>query len=502
MNITINNFNNTNINYKSQHKLETFKYKDLKKIPHLTCACCGKEMITVQDLYGAFRTITLPLRSIIKKGFFKSWEQSKPTWDLLNQLATKYPDKSLDQMLAADEDLQTKLTDTIEQSVYMNPKGFKIKDSKQLHNHVNGLYNNIRSYSRSQLRGSGQVMKRFQAFKPILKDEKLAAFEQLEIYAQKYPKKTLSEIIKMDEIYKHHFIKNRIFRYELKEKSDFHFQNIETMLKKSAPKKTDYIMNLKRCAVDLLAREHDVDSRRLKLKDFYINALKELNCEKLKDKVLNEVEEIPIIYVNKDSFFVDAYNNKFNDYQIIISILSPYEATFEHIIPASQNGPDDISNGLVMCPICNRARKDTHYIDFIKYHPLMPYNTQKQILQISQLILAGKADDYLSLYPIQVAKTLSDYTNGAISPDITSYCKKRIKKADNKIQKGFDEIKKIKEERNQMQAEKAELEKRLQELENGIIAKRAQIKQSNSAISHDLGIKHALEKQIEVKNKS
>ena len=69
-------------------------------------------------------------------------------------------------------------------------------------------------------------MKRFSGFKNILLGSKLETFEQLEIYARKYPRKTLEEIINLDEVYRFHQQKDWLQRASTREKMDYHFDNI------------------------------------------------------------------------------------------------------------------------------------------------------------------------------------------------------------------------------------------------------------------------------------
>ena len=71
------------------------------------------------------------------------------------------------------------------------------------------------------------------------------------------------------------------------------------------------------------------------LKDIYESKLEELGLIKIKDRVLKEVDKIPLTLPNKDYFFKYAYDNKLNDFQIIEKLLRPQWATFEHIIKSS-----------------------------------------------------------------------------------------------------------------------------------------------------------------------
>ena len=61
---------------------------------------------------------------------------------------------------------------------------------------------------------------------------------------------------------------------------------------------------------------------------------------------------------------------------------------------------------------------------FAQYHPLMPYHAQKQVEQISNLILTGKLDSSFATYPIEIASTYETASKGKIKIDSSAYCKK------------------------------------------------------------------------------
>jgi hypothetical protein len=70
----------------------------------------------------------------------------------------------------------------------------------------------------------------------------------------------------------------------------------------------------------------------------------------------------------------------------------------------------------------------------------MPYNAQKQLLQISDLILHGRISSEYKDYPIKIASTLYEYSDGKIDVDITSYAQKASKKYSKDVKKRAGEI--------------------------------------------------------------
>lgn len=500
MNLSITPISNKNINFGQIPKPRSRQtMKVFRDIPHLTCACCGREMITPLEIEKAFKRVSLPLKSIIKKGILKNWEQATTTWELLNNFVLNYPDKSLRYILEIEENKKNLLR-TLEESVFINPCGFKIKGEKSLQSRVGFLFETIKKSSNSNLKSSNQLIKRFSSFKHILKDDKLDVFEQLEIYAQKYPRKTLSQIMAMDEVYQYHSQRHYLQSLDLHQKREFHFNNIEKIIKKASLENIEEFNKLKIYS-QRFYQKGDEDAYKLKLREAYEAKLDELGLEKIKDKVLKEVDQIPLTSKQKDFFFKRAHEDKLDDYHIIMGLLNPYMSTFEHVNASSLGGADHVNNGIVLCSVCNSKRGNKSYADWIHYHPRLPYNTQKQILKISQLILDGKFDDSLNFYPVKIAKTLYKVSEGKIKLDISEYSKKATKMAEKRVAEKENIVVGLEEEATQMNDEVVALSKQLVELlerkealEKNMHNKKVEIETLKSEIVDDVALKSMLEK--------
>ena len=189
-------------------------------------------------------------------------------------------------------------------------------------------------------------------------------------------------------------------------------------------------------------------------------------------------------------------------YFIIYSILKPSVASFEHIKPKWDKGGDNIANGIIMCRRCNQMRNRTPYGEFIEYHPMMPYNTQKQIMQISDFILNGKLNDEYKFWPIEVARTLEEYTDGKIKPDISDYCKRGARKI-KKIERARSEI--IDNKTKLLRENKAKKEALLKELQK-LEAETKNIKDERSNLiresTRDKSLSRQMKEYIEKKNEN
>lgn len=480
-------FNNQNsVNFKQAQKVNRLTtYSQFKLIPNLNCACCGRKTVRPIDFHSAFRSITLPLKSIIQRGLLDHWKNHKYVWGLLQNLAKCFPNKSFDQIKYDNQGLHMEILDMIAESLEQNPKYNNPAKKKEK---VNSLYHDVLDSSRSDLRCSKKVVERMKAFKKSLEKEpiKLAAFEQLEIYAQKYPQMTLSQILAIEEIHKFHETKDLLQRAETREKLDYHFTNVAKLIEKSSPGSEDLIYDLKDEALDILSKTQDQEARIPKIKKLYTEALTTIGCEKIIKKVHKELEEVPTTFFTKDSFFAYAYKHKLNDYQIISSIFSSSIATSEHIDAASKGGGDNLGNISVFCQRCNLARGNDPYIEFVEYHPEMPKNEQRQINQIANYILKNDVCTKAVFYPMDVAQTLREATDKKVDPDVSKYCEKQSQKLSQVIEAQKDEVKALRAERRQMQEEKDALLKRLYEIDEIRESKKQEIDEINSRVSKNI----------------
>ena len=304
-------------------------------------------------------------------------------------------------------------------------------------------------------------MKKFAKFKSFLSDSKLKVFEQFQIYAEKYPRKSLSEIVNIEEVFKFHSAKDLLQRAESREVLDYHFGNIEKMIKKTKPDALERFKELKYEVLNLFDSIRDNNMRIYKTKEIYRNALKECGCEKLESKVLKELDAIPKSFVTHDTFFVHAKNSNFNDSAIISSIFNSLIASIEHIVPRSQNGTDKVSNIITMCRNCNAKRSSIPYDEFLLYHPEMKKNTERQVKVVADKVLKGQLTPDYRFYPIKVSLLLKEYTNGKISPNITNYCNKMLENSQKTVAKNSEKLSEIKAQKSKHILDKHKLRKKL-----------------------------------------
>ena len=464
------------------------EYKAIRNIPNIPCACCGQKVILPSAFAKLFQQVAKPLQMMLDKGFLDAWSKNAKVMELLKRWAAEEPKLSLDVITEKHPDKYAQLRTAVTETVKGFPQAEGMMENEVGRN-ISHLFNDIFSRSRSKLKGSAVVMKHMAKFKESLQGSKLETFEQLEIYARKYPRKSLNEILDIKEIYEFHTMKDLLQRAEMREKLNYHYDNIENILKKTKAFTEDEINELKQNADNLYSTERDSEARVQLTKDMYENALKSKNLEKLKFKIFDELSQVPKTFMTKDSFLAFAHNRHYSDAKIIESLLVPSMSSFEHIIPRSMGGADQAKNGIILCADCNEKRKTRPYSEFLKYHPQMPFNTNKQINFVADMILKEKLGGPFRYWPVQVSETLNEYTDGKIKPDVTKYCQKEYKKSAQRLEANQERYLNLKDKQSsevmkkiKLQDEIKQVDKELEKVSSGI-EKTRNVKKNESMLS-------------------
>ena len=433
-------------------------YKDIKQIHGIHCGCCGREVIQADTLENVYKKIAKPLSFLFKQGNFESIKRKySELYEYLKNLAILHPNQNLDQMVSNNIDVLRQCSQFIYKGLdlsKLNPK-----EARKQGADATQMYYWLRRNGRSALSNSAATIRAFEPHKKYLDGEKLKTFEQLEIYADKYPRKTLTEIINLPEVYEFHNAMDILRRGELNEQREYHFNKIRKLIAKQNPDPTEAFDILKRQAIEMIAGTMDAGARIPKLKKLYEQMLKQYNCTNIQPQIMAELEKIPTTFITKDSFLAYAKRHHYNDVAILESLFNPMLSSEEHIRAISRGGSDYIGNRVVFCRDCNQKRDNSPYTEFIQYHPQMPQNMQRQVDEISQQILAGKVSERFDFWPVKVAEILSEESNGQIRIDVSEFADKFEKKSKRKINK-------INTKRENLNKEKTELENLLKAKEN------------------------------------
>ena len=125
MSLTISPINQ---NSPSFNRRAGLKYTEIKYLPKLSCACCGRDLITGPEAHHFYTSITKPLKLMVEKGHFKAWQYSPRVWDVLSNFVANFPEKSLDQIIKNEENqkaLKKALVVDLKEKVANGTRDFK-----------------------------------------------------------------------------------------------------------------------------------------------------------------------------------------------------------------------------------------------------------------------------------------------------------------------------------------------------------------------------------------
>lgn len=134
--------------------------------------------------------------------------------------------------------------------------------------------------------------------------------------------------------------------------------------------------------------------------------------------VYNIMQELPSSRNDVDSFFV-KYSH-LDSRGLFFKLIENSKATIEHARSQYDNGPDDMSNFLVLCRRCNSIRNTEKYVNFVDDNSQMLVNAQRYIDRIIEYL--NKHPIYgLEDYPQKIKETVFKESGGKINLDISKY---------------------------------------------------------------------------------
>lgn len=152
-------------------------YHSLQEIDGLTCARCGRKTITRNRIKEIRYSVEAPAKKALENQVFDD-ARSTQAFKVMRLLAQKEPDKTLREIVAR-ENTQAALSQTDEETQKL-----------------------IRKLTRKGLKvtiKANEALDRIRPLKERLNPNKQIVFSQLEIWANKYKDKSLSEILKLPE---------------------------------------------------------------------------------------------------------------------------------------------------------------------------------------------------------------------------------------------------------------------------------------------------------------
>lgn len=443
------------------YRLPKIAVNDVRNMHNLNCGCCGNPMLTTEELKHFLNSFTAGSKRALEHSSIVAKYKDSEAYEFLKHLSSIDPKKTIRALISIPEN-RIKIR-TLDQKTQLDI------------NYIALLSDGI------TVKAPRAIQKLSKYYEYFSKDAR-ETLDLMEIYSIKYPKKTFSEIFQLPEVFEAHNSINETFKQQL---------NIQ---------KTDCFKILRSVCAGLPKSDvkglQDTNTEAIKILNnpFYLPHIKKSMVEEVYNKFLEEhpqdrkikrqiksvISNFPYKTNLPDSFIVSSIQERKSDLDIIKRFTDELQLTFEHVLPKSKNGGDNIGNGIFLCKKCNSERSDVPYPIFLRFHPEMKANLQKQLNKIMTFIKHRKLLNY-DTYPLEIKQTVWDNTDHIIKLKINEFlmyrqqqaakklkivqarhdenekrCKvatKNLEEIDAKIQEAMAVIKKLKKERNGIREE-------------------------------------------------
>lgn len=388
-------------------------FYDIRDIPNLTCARCGKKMMSIPQRNHFVTSVRAGSRAELRNTALDEF-RTHDVFKFFSNLSKKHPFTPLEKLVSR-------------KSVKRKMDGLgrvgKL-EAKEILEITGGMTKN-----------APQVMKKLNTIKDQVPKNYQELLFYMDFYAKQYPKNTFSEIFNKPEVWMYH---DKIARAR---KNLFLAQRERAMNKleelgKSLPD-THHIQKcfdkVKLNTLSLISdRNKPNATKRLELVDIYKRFLGSFNSKSVANKFWQQVNDLPYSTQTADNLLLNM--RRCTDTEIVRQIADNMTSTFEHIVPASKGGSVAKHNGLCFCQACNQERATVAYTILLGKYPEFAQNVQKQMNRLVSFITHGKLPTYEE-YPKKVKKTLLDVTNQKLRINIKKYLKFVDEKAQNELVK-------------------------------------------------------------------
>ena len=386
-------------------------FYDIRDIPNLTCARCGKKMMSIPQRNHFVTSVRAGSRAELRNTALDEF-RTHDVFKFFNNLSKKHPFTPLEKLVSR-------------KSVKRKMDGLgrvgKL-EAKEILEITGGM-----------TRNSLQVMKKLNTIKDQVPKNYQELLFYMDFYAKQYPKNTFSEIFNKPEVWGYH---DKIARAR---KNLFLAQRERAMQRLDGLEKyVPQAPHVQKCfeKVKLLTKSVISDknkqskTKRMELENIYTRFLGSFNSKKVEHKFWNVVNDLPFNTQTADNLLLNM--RRCTDTEIVRQIADNVTSTFEHIVPASKGGSAKSHNGLCFCRSCNQERATVAYTVLLGKFPEFATNVQKQMNRVITFITHGKLPSYED-YPKGVKKTLLDVTNQKLRINIKKYLKFVDEKAQNEL---------------------------------------------------------------------
>ncbi len=388
-------------------------FNDIRDIPNMKCGCCGKDTFTSDKL----------------KTFINSFQAGSKR-ALENSAMDKYRDTEAFEFLESISAIQPKTP--VRTLISMPENIAKIKTlSPRAHIDINM----ISLISDGITVKAPRVMQKLEKYRNFFGKEDAEILKVMDFYALKYPKKTFAEIFNLPEVAEYHKQLHETQQQEARLRKTEVFKQLKAFGENLSPTDKKALQQTNTNAIIILNQDFlQPHIKKELLNDLYENFAQNSEGKIRKRSIFKIINDMPIIGTTPDGFITSHIQARSSDKDIVSHFVKRMQATYEHFKAKSKDGTDAQENIIILCEKCNQERSNLPYPFFLRFHPEMPENLQRQLNKIMTFIKHGKLIGYDD-YPMNMKQNVLGESAALIRPKIGEYLKFRAERASQSLEK-------------------------------------------------------------------
>lgn len=446
-------------------------------IHKLPCGCCGEPMIAKDELPKLLKSFMAGSKRALENSIIADKYNGTPEYEFLQQLSAIEPKKPIRELISVPEN-KIKIN-TLPEKTQIGIK------------HIALLSDGITVKAPKVIQKLSKFYDRFSK-----SDREL--FDMMEVYSIQFPKKTFAEIFNLPEIFSKHHKNSEAFAQQTLAQKTNTFKKVRDLISELPDKRTvEEFQKAHLEAVKVLnGKFYTPEIKKGLIEEIYNKFLKE-NPQNLKitRKLKSIARSFPYETARTDDFIVNSVINRKTDLDIVKTFLMEFQSTFEHVHPKSQNGADSSGNGIFLCKKCNNERTDLPYPFFLRFHPEIKKNLQKQLNRIMSYIKHGKLPDYED-YPLEIKQTVWQETDHTIKLKIDEYLKYREEQAKSRLKTAKAKLAKNDEVYQKSSQQLEEIDKRIEEVMVVLRKLKKEKREVQKDFNEVAGIRQTLESKV------
>lgn len=451
----ITNNNRINFGYGIPNKV----FRDIRDIPRMKCGCCAGDMLTSYEMKKVLRGFEAGSKRALENDALARFRESQ-AFEFVQTLSQIQPKQTI-RTLISDPANKIKIN-TLEPRVRLDI------------NHIALIADGISVKA-------PRAVQKLEKYSEFFSKEHQEIFELMDLYALRYPKNTFAEIFNKPEVAQYHAELLEMTKKQNSMQKIEVFKSLSEFGKTLPPKDLKLLQQANTDVVTILNTEFlQPHIRKELIKDVYKGFLANSESRISKKKLFNIVDRLPTGIAGADSFITSCVQNKMSDMDIIKLFLDDVQATYEHYKARSKDGADTKDNIIILCGKCNQERGNLPYPFFLRFHPEMMQNLQKQFNKIMTFIRHGKLVGYDD-YPIDIKQNILTGSDNLIRPKIGEYLKFRKERAEQKLVQSQAVLSKNQAALDSATERLSEIDAKIEEV-NAVLRK---LKKERRAISED-----------------